>query len=156
MTDREHRAGRLTHALPRAGARGALAAMAMTGLRRLSTTLGLIERTPPERVLQAGAPKILYQVPVERRPALVEAVHISYGTIGGAMFGLLPRQWRPRHRGWLGPAYGIVVWTGYELVIAPGLGLSQGRRPAREHLALLADHLLYGIMVAASPWPYRD
>lgn len=140
----------------RAGARGAVAAMAMTGLRRLSTTLGPIERTPPERILQERAPQIFYRVPVERRPALVEAAHIGYGTVGGMLLGSLPRQWRYRHRDWLGPAYGMLFWTGYELVIAPALGLAQGRRPLSEHLALLADHLLYGIMVAASPWPYRE
>ena len=32
----------------RGGARGAVAAMAMTGMRRVTTGLGLLERTPPD------------------------------------------------------------------------------------------------------------
>lgn len=130
--------------------------MAMTGMRRVSTTLGLVERAPPERILERGAPQVLERIPVERRPALVEAVHIAYGTLGGMLFGLVPRPWRQRHRRWAGPAYGLVFWTVYETAISPALGLRATKRHHTEQLALLADHLLYGIMVAASPWPYRD
>jgi hypothetical protein len=140
----------------RAGARGAIAAMAMTGLRRLSTTAGLVERTPPERVLHKGVPELLSKLPSERRAVVVEAAHVTYGTTGGMLFGVLPRRLRQRHRWWLGPAYGMLFWTAYEAVIAPVLGLSHGKRPVAEKVALLTDHILYGVIVAAAPWPYRD
>lgn len=148
-TDTEH------HVL-RAAARGAVAAMAMTGLRRLSTTTGLLERTPPESILQERAPSLFYRVPVERRPALVEGAHILYGTLGAVSFSAIPHRWRRRHRRWAGPAFGALVWTVYELGIGPALGLGPGRRHHIEQVALLADHLLYGVMVAATPWPYED
>ncbi|HEY8471144.1 MAG TPA: hypothetical protein VIL37_00715 [Natronosporangium sp.] len=135
--------------------RGAIAAMAMSGLRRVSTTVGMLDQAPPEAILQDRAPGVFYRVPVARRPALVEAAHIGYGTLGGVGFGLLPARWR-RHT-WAGPVYGLLFWAGYEAGIRPLLGLARDRhRRAPQRLALIADHLLYGVVVAASPWPYRD
>lgn len=139
----------------RSAARGAIAAMAMSGLRRVSTTIGMLERTPPETILRDRAPGVFYRVPVDRRPVLVEAAHIMYGTFGGVAFGSLPQRWR--RRGWIGPAYGLLFWTGYELVLRPVLGLADAEGGRHLHrLALIADHVLYGVVVAASPWPYRD
>lgn len=140
----------------RSGARGAIAAMAMSGMRRVSTTLGLLEQTPPEAILRDQAPRLFHRVPVERRAALVEAAHLTYGAFGGVLFGLLPREWR--RRAWVGPAYGALFWAGYAAGIEPVLGLARARRASRrtQQLTLLADHVLYGVVVAASPWPYRD
>jgi hypothetical protein len=136
------------------GARGAVAAMAMSGLRQLTTSLGLVEQTPPESVLRRTAPRVFYRVPVERRPALVETIHWAYGAFGGSLFGLLPRQLR-RHPA-TGPVYGIVFWGIFQVVLIPVLGLSSSHRETRQQVALLADHTLYGAVVAASPFPYRD
>lgn len=146
--------GMAENTVVRSGARGAIAAMAMTGLRRISTTSGLLGHTPPEAVLADRLPRLLERIPVARRPVLVEAAHLGYGMVGGVVFGALPR--RLRRRGWIGPAYGVLFWSIYELGIAPALRLLPGRRSHTEQLALLADHLLYGVVVAASPWPYRD
>lgn len=135
-------------------ARGVVAAMAMSGLRQLTTSLGLVEQTPPESVLKRTAPHVFYRVPVERRPALVEAIHWTYGAFGGSLFGLLPRELR-RHAA-TGPIYGILFWTVFEGVLIPALGLNSSHKETRQRLALLADHMLYGAVVAASPFPYRD
>ena len=45
----------------------------------------------------------------------------------------------------------LVVWLGFELGIAPALGLSQAKhvRPI-DRLALTADHLLYGLVLSAT------
>ncbi len=44
---------------------------------------------------------------------------------------------------------GLVVWLGFELAIAPALGLSQAKRVrAVDRLALAADHLLYGLVLS--------
>jgi hypothetical protein len=44
-----------------------------------------------------------------------------------------------------------VVWLGFELVIAPALGLSQAKRARLvDRLALAADHLLYGLVLSAT------
>lgn len=144
------------HTVARSAVRGAIASMAMSGLRRVTTSLGWLERTPPEAILADGAPTVFRRVPVEQRAVLVEAAHLGYGTLGGVAFGLLPQ--RLRRSDWVGPAYGALLWLGYAAVIGPVLGLSSTRRPGRgvQWLALLVDHLLYGVVVAASPWPYRD
>jgi hypothetical protein len=138
----------------KATTRGVVAAMAMSGLRQLTTSLDLVEQVPPESVLRKTAPQMFYRVPVERRAALVEAIHWSYGSLGGGLFGLLPRQLR-RHP-WTGPLYGLAFWGIFQAVIRPALGLDSGHRQPRQRLALLADHTLYGAVVAASPFPYRD
>ena len=64
-------------------------------------------------------------------------------------FGALPRPMR--RRPWAGPVYGLVVWLGFELGIAPALGLSQAKRVRPvDRLALAADHVLYGLVLSAT------
>jgi hypothetical protein len=65
--------------------RGVLGAMATTGMRRLSTGLGLVEKTPPREMAEdvllfLGA---LSRLPADRRDAAIEFVHWSYGAVGG-------------------------------------------------------------------------
>jgi hypothetical protein len=60
-----------------------------------------------------------------------------------------------RRRRWAGPVYGVLAWAAFEVAIAPALGLPR-RHGKAERLALLADHVLYGMVVAASPWPHED
>ncbi|MFC7546027.1 hypothetical protein [Plantactinospora sp. GCM10030261] len=134
--------------------RGATAAMAMSGLRQATTALDLVARVPPESVLRKTAPHVLSAVPVGRRDALIEGIHWSYGAAGGVLFGLLPRDLR--RRAWAGPAFGTAFWLGFELVIKPVLGIATNQGGMSQKLALAADHLLYGMMVGASEWPYRD
>ena len=64
------------------------------------------------------------------------------------MFGALPPA--VRRRFWAGPIYGLVVWLGFELGIAPALDLMQAKRlrPV-DRLALAADHLLYGVVLSS-------
>jgi hypothetical protein len=62
------------------------------------------------------------------------------------MFALLPEELRRRR--WAGPAYGFAVWLGFEFGLAPLLGLSQSKKPRpADRAALLADHLLYGLVL---------
>jgi hypothetical protein len=135
-------------------ARGATAAMAMSGLRQATTALDLVKRVPPESVLGKTAPRALNAVPVARRTVLVEVIHWGYGAAGGVLFGMLPRHLR--RRTWTGPLFGTAFWLGFELAIQPALGIAIGHGGTSQKLALAADHLLYGVMVGASEWPYRD
>jgi hypothetical protein len=49
---------------------------------------------------------------------------------------------------WVGE---LVVWLGFELGIAPVLGLSQAKRARPvDHLALAGDQLLYGVVLTAT------
>ena len=146
--DKRSRAGEMLHG----AARGAVGAMAMTGMRVLTTELGLVEQTPPQAVGRQrarGARALLRRAPRKQRRGLLEAAHWAFGATGGAAFGALPGA--IRRRLWAGPVYGLVVWLGFELGIAPVLGLSQAKRVrAVDRLALAADHLLYGLVLSGS------
>jgi hypothetical protein len=149
--DATTRGGRLGDALSGAGY-GAIGAMAMTGMRVMTTELGLVEQTPPQaigRQRARGIRTLLRRAPRERRRWLIEAAHWTFGAGGGAVFGAFPRATR-RHR-WAGPAYGLAVWLGFEIGIAPALGLTQAKRiRAVDRAALAADHLLYGLVLSGT------
>jgi hypothetical protein len=134
----------------RGAGRGAVGAMAMTGMRVLTTELGLVNQTPPAAVSRQrarGLRALLRRAPRKQRRGLVEIAHWTFGAAGGAAFGALPGALR--RRPWAGPAYGLVVWLGFELGIAPVLGLSQARRVRLvDRLGLAADHLLYGLVLS--------
>jgi hypothetical protein len=130
-----------------AGLRGAIAAMAMTGMRRLTVNLGIVKQPPPEMILKEKAPGLIARVPKGRRVAAIELAHWTYGAGGGAVFGMLPEEFR--RRAWAGPIYGLMVWVGFELGIAPVLGLRSAKEPMpAQRAALAADHLLYGLVLS--------
>ena len=124
--------------------RGAVAAMAMSGVRSLTTSLGLVRLTPPEEIGTSGGAPLLARVPPERRGAALELAHWGYGAVGGALFDALPGRGRAA-----GVAYGLALWAFFEAVVAPTLGAPGRERPTSELLALAADHVLYGLVVGA-------
>jgi hypothetical protein len=130
-----------------ASARGLVAAMAMTGLRVVTTRSGLLEQTPPDTIVDQAAPPLVSELPRQRRELVTELAHWGYGVAGGAAYALLTA--RVRHRRWLGPAYGVGLWLAFETVLAPALRLeyARNRRFAWRAMVIL-DHLLYGAMVA--------
>ena len=133
-------------AVGRGVARGIVAAMAMTGMRRVTRGLGLVPEPPPEEIARR-LPRLLARIPAEHRDEAIELAHWAYGAAGGAAFGALPEAMR--RAAWSGPAWGIAAWALFERVVAPAFGLrSPPQRPAVERLAVLADHLLYGVVVA--------
>lgn len=128
--------------------RGAIASMAMTGAREFMRHIGLLEEPPPESIFLK---KLVRRRPrgVEHGPvrAGVELAHWSYGAAAGAVFAALPGYLR--RSAWSGPLFGLLVWTSFELGIAPLLGLPQARRRRRlDRLALAGDHVLYGFMLS--------
>jgi hypothetical protein len=130
-----------------AGLRGAIAAMAMTGMRAFTVDLGIVEQSPPEAIFKQRARGLIRRVPRNRRRSAIELAHWGYGAAGGAAFGMLPES--VRRRSWSGPIYGLVVWLGFEVGIAPALGLTQARKlRLAERGALAADHLLYGLVLS--------
>jgi hypothetical protein len=142
----------------RGAGRGAVGAMAMTGMRVLTTELGLVEQTPPAAVSRQrarGLRALLRRAPRRQRRGLVEVAHWAFGATGGAAFGALPDRFR--RRPWAGPVYGLVVWLGFELGIAPVLGLSQAKRVRLvDRAALAADHVLYGLVLTGMRRSARD
>ncbi|MDQ3610038.1 MAG: DUF1440 domain-containing protein [Actinomycetota bacterium] len=136
----------------RAGVRGLVAAMSMTGMRTVTTNAGLLEKPPPETVMARRQPAWVEKMSPEHRGVLTELAHWAYGSMGGAAFGLLPA--RLRAHTWSGPMYGVAVWLGFELGVGPLFGL---QHPREERLvgraAVVLDHLLYGIVVAGRIGP---
>lgn len=127
--------------------RGTIAAMAMTGMRAMTVNLGLVDETPPSAILRQRAKGVYKLVPRKQRRTAREAFHWSYGAGGGAAFAALPEG--VRLRPWAGPVYGFVVWLGFELVLAPALGLSQAKKPRLvERICFAVDHLLYGLVLS--------
>jgi hypothetical protein len=116
--------------------RGAIASMAMTGIRVVTVSLGLVEQAPPQQI--AGEQSGL-------RRAAVEVAHWTFGAAAAAVFGALPDTWR--NRAWTGPVYGLAIWTGFEAT-APLLGLPHADSPnVTQRLAIAADHALYGFIL---------
>ena len=144
MSDDSGHASEIAHA----SLRGAIAAAAMTGMRAFTVDAGLVDQTPPQAIAkQRKARGLLRHVPRGRRRAAIELAHWTYGAVGGAAYAVLPEN--IRRQAWSGPAYGLLVWVGFELCLAPLLGLKQAKkqRPV-ERAALAADHLLYGLVLS--------
>jgi hypothetical protein len=129
-----------------AAGRGAVAAMAMTGMRALTVNLGIVEQPPPQAIFKQKARGVMALVPRKKRRAAIELFHWGYGAGGGVGFALLPDG--VRRRPWAGPLYGLAIWLAFELGIAPALGLSQSKKPRPvDRAGLAADHLLYGLVL---------
>lgn len=126
---------------------GTLAAMAMTGMRSFTVYAGLVEEPPPRAILRQRSRGLFAVVPKRFRRAGQELMHWGYGAVGGAAFALLPR--RMRAQPWTGPLYGLATWLGFELAIAPVLGLSQAKDPRPvDRVSLAVDHLVYGFVLS--------
>ena len=75
--------------LARGLVRGTVAAMAMTGVRQVTTGLGLVGQTPPDAIIKQRAPGLLVRMPrlaflvAKRQTALVELAHWFYGAGAG-------------------------------------------------------------------------
>jgi uncharacterized membrane protein YagU involved in acid resistance len=135
------------HEVAHGAMRGGIGAMAMTGTRAFTVDLGIVEQTPPQAIAKQKARGLIRRVPRKRRRAAIELAHWGYGAVGGAGFALLPEDLR--RRVWAGPAYGFLVWVGFELALAPILGLTQAKKLRRvERAALAADHMLYGFVLS--------
>ena len=68
----------------RGAAWGAVGAMAMTGMRVITTELGLVQQTPPQalkRQRARGVRALLRRAPRTQRRGLVEAAHWAFGPV---------------------------------------------------------------------------
>lgn len=147
LSDTAQPADPLPKRLAHGALRGAIAAMAMTGLREFTRRIGVLEEPPPEAIVRQRLLKPFGRAKHGQSRAQVELLHWSYGAGGGAAFAALPEELRMKP--YAGPVYGLVVWLGFELGVAPLLGLSQaGRLRPLDRLALAADHLLYGFVLS--------
>src|SRR5512132_1108006 len=61
--------------LLRSAARGVLGAMAMTGVRRVTTDLGLVRKPPPERIATESIPGLFARLAPEHPETVIELCH---------------------------------------------------------------------------------
>jgi hypothetical protein len=127
--------------------RGVVGSLAMTGMRQFAADLGLIEKTPPEELADKPADGVIAKVPQDKRKAAVLGIHCAVGAAGGVTYGVLPDF--VRQKAWSGPFWGLAIWAVYEGGVAQVLGLKHAYDfPARERATIVADHLLYGYVLA--------
>ena len=130
-------------------ARGVVAAMAMTAMRRITVGLGIVKLPPPEEVAAHGVPALFGRVPETFRDEAIELAHWAYGAAAGSAFALLPGSLRARAA--VGPLYGVAIWAVYERGVSPLLGLREPHeRNMAERAATIADHALYGAIVGGA------
>jgi uncharacterized membrane protein YagU involved in acid resistance len=126
--------------------RGIVGAMAMTGVRQFASQAQVIGDDPPARMARKQGKGLLRTVPRRKRGAVVEFVHWVMGAVFGLVFGVLPES--IRMKAWAGPAYGFLVWMGFETVVSPALGLKRRRWPhGKERAVFVVDHLLFGLVL---------
>jgi len=129
-----------------AAGRGVVAAMAMTGLRRMTTGLGLVRKPPPEEIATEGLSGMLATIPPAKRNEAIELAHWAFGAAASIAYALLPAAMR--RLPFAGPMYGLAIWAGYETVgkrILVGSGAEDDGLSAQVAIAL--DHLLYGAII---------
>jgi len=126
---------------------GTIAAMAMTGMRAFTISTGLVGEPPPRKILRQKSGGLFRVTSKKKRRTVQELMHWAYGASGGALFATLPDDLKKKH--WFGPLYGFAMWMGFEFVQAPLMGLDENkkRRPL-ERVALIVDHLLYGLVLS--------
>ena len=121
----------------------------MTGMRRVTTSLGFVRIAPPESIAKQGVPSLLALVPSRFQDVAIELAHWGYGGVASAGFAFVPR--RVQQMPAAGPVFGLAIWLAFDKGIAPALKLIQAERPRTvERLALMGDHILYGVLVAES------
>lgn len=144
------RAGNHSPSRGGAAARGVVGAMAMTGLRLMTTGLGLLRKTPPDELATEAVPALLAMVPPAKRDEAIELAHWAFGAAASVGYTLLPAA--VRRRSWAGPAYGLAIWAAYEAVVTPLLDRRRlDDRTARDRIALALDHALYGAVIRVEP-----
>ncbi len=120
------------------GVRGVVAAMAMSGTRALTHSLGLVDQTPPEAVLHQQAPALMAKFPREKRLAVTELAHWTFGAVARPVAPPALGRCRlrsggaDRFRGGHRPSAGAVSGSAYAAGGASGI---PGRPYALRHRA---------------------
>ncbi len=130
---------------PRA-AQGVVAAMAMTGLRQMNARLGLMKTTPPEMIVQQPVvEQRLSALSEDQRRAAAIALHWTLGALGAVGYQLLPKMLQRRLL--VSVAYGNLMWLGFDALLSSSLKM-KGDLDAKDRVALVLDHSLYGVVLA--------
>lgn len=128
--------------------------MVMTALRTVAGNLDLLDKTPPQAMVERHAPRRIQQLDEDKRAAVTELAHWTYGAASGGLFEMLPAN--VRRSALVGPAYGLGIWLVFELAIAPSLGVRHTpQRQVAGRSVVAFDHAMYGVVVAGHLGPAR-
>jgi uncharacterized membrane protein YagU involved in acid resistance len=126
---------------------GIVGTMAMTAvMRRLHSRLSPASRYPlPPREITGQA---LPSMPREALPAATVFSHFAYGAGAGAVLAAID----PQPRVVAGSLYGVTVWSASYLGWIPALRILKPatRHPADRNLLMIAAHVVWGAVTAAS------
>lgn len=127
---------------------GAIAANSMTLLRMAARRAGLIEKTVPQVIEEWLVARLGVRRP--RGPvghhALDQLMHVGYGSLIGALDGLLARD-RPALSLKRGLGLGAATWFVGAFILMPSMGVTRApwRTSLRENMTNLLAHLAFGI-----------
>jgi uncharacterized membrane protein YagU involved in acid resistance len=138
---------------------GAAAGVGATTIMTAVMELGL--KSLPPSLRYASPPREITEVVGQRaglwrrltepqKQAATAASHFSYGSLMGAIYGVVARG---RHRNYrTGAAFGLGVWAGSYLGLLPALGIlaPATRHPAARNAVMIAAHLAWGVALAAA------
>jgi hypothetical protein len=129
---------------------GVAATVVMTAVLEAGRRWSSFHTHPPIRIVRtlvAGGP----DRPLSGEMVLAAVAHLGYGAACGVLFALLTRR-RPTAGPPMGVGYGLVLWfAGYGGWV-PTMGAlppPQRDQPGRQ-IALVAGHLVYGVVLATS------
>ena len=137
-------------------AAGVAATVVMTAVLEAGRRWSMFHTHPPIRIIRtllAGSPE--HRLPAE--VVLATVAHLGYGASCGVLFALGTRR-----RRMVGPpqgvGYGLLLWFAGYGVWVPAIGAvppPQRDQPGRQ-LALVAGHLVYGVVLAEGLRRLRD
>ena len=128
--------------------RGVIGAMAMTGMRVFDRPRSGSSARTRRRGDRAAAVKGCSSRAARRRRAASSSCTGPTARSAARSSGCCPTSVR-RQRLVRARSTGCVVWLGFDAVVAPALGLTERDWPTgRERAVFVADHLLYGFVLA--------
>ena len=138
-----------TEEIGRGAAAGIGATTAMSAVLIAAQHAGLLGRLPPERITERMLDALHLSRNRREQKALAAISHYGYGTVTGAVFGLLQRRIAPRHPVAAGVAFGGLVWLSSYVGWVPALKIlppPRKDRPGRQ-LTLVLAHAVYGAVL---------
>jgi uncharacterized membrane protein YagU involved in acid resistance len=87
-----------------------------------------------------------HELQPEERQTAGNAMHYTYGTVTGALYGMAAEDWDAIQVG-AGAAFGAGLWLTSDEIAVPLLGLAKPPQeyPLHVHAMALAAHLVYGV-----------
>jgi hypothetical protein len=147
MPDMTHDSRPLPQAIGLGALVGLAATLPMSAVMLLADRLGLMEKHPPERIVERGSQATGTPTDEGQQNALATVAHLGFGAAGGAAFGVLAHLARPRAPSAVALPWALAIWAGSYFGWIPALGIlppPDKDAPGRASTMFIA-HLVYGL-----------